>query len=121
MPPELKQILDSLKQSTLFLLALHGTGLIVCSAFTAAADVILEKLMGKKHPIWLLIVYAAIIGIVYRGYTTDWIYHITPVATIAVTLVGIGYGILSVGIYFAILKPLKAGAVKFLKVKLRIK
>jgi hypothetical protein len=117
----INQIADPLKQSVIFLLALHGGGLISCAAFTAAADVIFEKMMGKTHPIWLLLIYSVVVGIVYRGYTTDWINHITRNQSLAVSLVGIGYGILAVGIYFAILKPLKGGAVKFLKAKFKIK
>lgn len=115
------QIAEPLKQSTIFLLALHGGGLVASSAFTAAADVIFEKMLGKKHPTWLLLIYSVIVGIVYRAYTTQWIDHITRNQSIAVALVGAGYGILAVGIYFAILKPLKGGAVQFLKAKFKIK
>jgi hypothetical protein len=121
MENELSQIIDPLKQSLASILAMHGGGLISASFFTAAADVIFEKLMGKKHPMWLLIVYAIVIGILYRGYTTNWIYHITPIASVAVVLIGAGYGIMGVGAYFSILKPLKGGAVQFLKAKFKIK
>ena len=117
----LNQIADPLKQSVIYLLALHGGGLVSSAAFTAAADVIFEKLLGKKHPMWLLLIYSMIVGIVYRGYTIDWISHMNVKYSIGVALVGIGYGILAVGIYFAILKPLKGGAVQFLKAKFKIK
>lgn len=121
MPGELKQIIDSLSQSTLGLLALHGGGLIACSMITAAVEVILQEFMGKKHPKWLLLIYAIIVGIVYRAYITRWVYEINLVSSLSVLVVGTGYGILAVGSYFRILKPLYGTAIKFLKSKLKIR
>jgi hypothetical protein len=121
MTNELNTIAQPLYETIKQILIIHGGGLVTSAAFTAAADVIFEKLLGKKHPTWLLLVYSMIVSIVYRGHTTQWINHMTLIQTLSVVLIGIGYGILAVGIYFAILKPLKGGVVQFLKAKFKIK